>query len=97
MPRLLAATRTGSEVRDPPSAIRQHDHRRDSPCWAVRSTRRRTLAYAAEESVLQLGIGDQIRLTAAQVEELRRDADVGYTGASASVIFGCLSALDRPT
>ena len=55
------------------------------------------IRYAAAESVLQLGIGDRIRLTTAQFEELHREADVGYTGASASVIFGCLSALDRPT
>ncbi len=55
------------------------------------------IRYAAEESVLQLGIGDQIRLSAAQFEELGREADVGYTGASASAIFGWPSALDRPT
>jgi len=51
-------------VRGPRSAIRQHDHRRDSPCWAVRSTCRRTLAHAGG------AVGEQLTAYRALVKAL---------------------------
>jgi len=54
------------------------------------------IQYMAEESVLELGIGDQIRLSAAQFEELGREADVGYTGASRRRSSAGLQPLTAP-